>query len=303
MAKVIIAIHGLRNKPPKEMLKGMAMKSINEGIEKLDIDIKLPKIELVYWADILFDKPLSPDVKDKKSPYYIDEYYTPEPENYKIETHNIKEKSISVLKKAVYKTFLTKDYKLRYPAFSRNFLHKNFHEMEVYFSENCAETRSLNCALKKKINDRMIEALQKHKNDEILLIAHSMGSIIAFDVLSFIAKEAKVHTFVTIGSPLGAPFVVSRIAKAYKKTHQGHIKLQTPEAVKKHWFNFSDINDNIALDHKLADEFKPNSTGVKVIDQLVHNTYHMNGIANPHKSFGYLRTPEVIQTIAHFLED
>lgn len=78
--------------------------------------------------------------------------------------------------------------------------------------------------------------------------------------------------------------------------------MQIPEAVQKHWYNFSDIRDKIALDYKLSDDFAPNSKGVKVVDKLVTNKYVMNGLANPHKSFGYLRTPEFIEVLKAFSE-
>jgi len=104
-----------------------------------------------------------------------------------------------------------------------------------------------------------------------------------------------------MGAPLGAPFVMSRIA-AHSKSTYGLIKLQMPESVYNNWFNFSDIRDKIALDYKLSDDFDSNSHGVKCIDKLVTNTYVMNGIANPHKSFGYLRTPEFINVLVNFLQ-
>jgi hypothetical protein len=95
---------------------------------------------------------------------------------------------------------------------------------------------------------------------------------------------------------------MSRIA-AHSKSTYGKVKLQTPETVTKHWYNFSDIMDKIALDYKLADDFAANSHDVKCIDKLVTNTYVMKGIANPHKSFGYLRTPEFIQCLKEFIEE
>jgi hypothetical protein len=130
-----------------------------------------------------------------------------------------------------------------------------------------------------------------------------MGTIIAFDVLSFMAEDNDVRTFITMGSPLGLPIVISKIAEHSRNLNQGHIQLKTPESVKKHWYNFSDIDDNIALDYNLNDDFEPNTLGIEVIDVLVTNNYSMNGVANPHKSFGYLRTPEFIKTVIEFIED
>lgn len=94
---------------------------------------------------------------------------------------------------------------------------------------------------------------------------------------------------------------MSRIASHSQSTY-GTIMLQTPEGVFNKWVNFSDIRDLIALDYKLGDDFAPNSKGVKCEDKLVTNTYTVNGIANPHKSFGYLRTPEFIEVLVEFIK-
>ena len=300
MAKTIIAIHGLGNKPPKEQLLEWGKKAISEGIKNSGTDFSLPEMELVYWADIMYDKPLSPDEKDRNSPYYLDEVYTKAPKRYKVEQHDVRKKLLDYFKIAVYKIFLNKDYHLRYAFVSEKLMHKYFYELEVYFTEDEQFPASFNRGVKKKIIGRLTDTLEKHRNDDILLIAHSMGSIIAFDVLSFIARDFKINTFVTMGAPLGAPFVISRIAAHARQTY-GQVRLQTPETVMKRWYNFSDIRDKIALDYKLSDDFAPNSHGVKVIDRLVTNNYVMNSVANPHKSFGYLRTPEFIRLLEEFV--
>ena len=302
MKKVIIAIHGLRNKPPKNLLENWAKASIKEGLKNSGKNIELPLLELVYWADILYDKPLSPNEKDKNSPYFLDEVYTPENKKSVNGNFYVRLQLVKLLKHFIYKIFLKKNYKLRYPFLAKNFIHNNFRDLEVYFTEDCENNLSPDCELKRRINQRLIDLLKKHHNDQIFLIAHSMGTIIAFDVLSFIAKETKINTFVTMGSPLGAPFVISKIAHSSKLVNQGHIKLQTPEAVYRKWYNFAAIKDNITLDNKLADDFKPNSRGVRVVDTLIHNTYQMNGVFNPHKSFGYLRSPELIDALIDFIE-
>jgi len=300
MSKVIIAIHGLGNKPPKELLKQWGLKAIKEGLQKRKISIELPEFELVYWADLFYDKPQSLNEKDKNSPYYLDEVYTKEPKNYRVESHEVRRYFMVLFKKLVYKIFLKKDYYLRYAFVSEKLMHKYFHELEVYFTGDSKFKVGFNVKIKEEIVKRFVNVLKKHANDEIMIIAHSMGSIIAFDVLSFYAQDIKTDTLVTVGAPLGAPFVMSRIAEHSRKTY-GLVKLQTPESVYKNWYNFSDIRDKIALDYKLGEDFDVNSKGVKCIDQVVTNTYVMNGMANPHKSYGYLRTPEFIDVLTDFV--
>jgi len=302
MAKVIIAIHGLRNKPPKDLLEKWFVKSIEEGFKSEGFKVNLPEFELAYWADVLYDKPLSLDEKDPESPYFLDEPYLPAKENRIVVSYHIRRKVVRFLKKIIYKFTLKKDYELRYPFLSKTFLHNNFRDLEIYFAENCEDFKTEDCKAKQEIDRRLISLLKKHKDDEIFLIAHSMGSIIAYEVLSFIIKDIKIHTFVTIGSPLGAPFVVSRIAN-YLKARNKEVKLTTPEPVYRHWYNFSDIRDSIALDYILADDFEANSHGVKVVDRLVFNDYKIRKTINPHKSFGYLRTPEFIAVLKEFIEE
>ena len=302
MSKVIIAIHGLGNKPPKKQLQEWGKMSIQEGLKNRGLTIEMPVFELVYWADLLYDKPQTTDADDKRSPYFLDEVYTPTTKNYKFESHEVRKYFLDVFKKVAYKVFLKKDYHLRYAFVSQKLLHKYFHELEVYFTGDAEFDSDFNFQIKEKIMERLNRVLYKHSDDEIMLVAHSMGSIIAFDVLSFINQTAKIDTLVTMGAPLGAPFVMSRIA-AHSKSTYGLIRIQTPESVYNNWFNFSDIRDNIALDYKLSDDFDANSRGVKCIDKLVTNTYVINGVANPHKSFGYLRTPEFIDVLVNFLRN
>ena len=53
----------------------------------------------------------------------------------------------------------------------------------------------------------------------------------------------------------------------------------------------------------LADDFDANSKGVLVFDKLVNNTYRKGKKINPHKSFGYLRTPELTYALKEFIEE
>ncbi|MCF6242775.1 MAG: hypothetical protein L3J74_15710 [Bacteroidales bacterium] len=302
MGKVIITIHGLRNKPPRLLLQEWFKTAIKEGFDKLGLNLRLPKFKLVYWADILYEKPLSPAEKNQESQYFIDEPYVPETESRIPSYFELRKSLAGIIKTLVYKIFLDKSYQLRYPVLAKSYIHNNFRDLEVYFAEDCEENPSPDCESRRRINQRLIKVLKRHRKDDIFLIAHSMGSIIAYDVLRFILTDIKIHTLVTMGAPLGAPFVVSRIAKYSESIDKSDDPLKTPETVIKNWYNFSDIRDYIALDYKLSDDFQANSLGVKVKDILVTNTYEINGVPNPHKSFGYLRTPEFINVLDEFIK-
>jgi len=78
-------------------------------------------------------------------------------------------------------------------------------------------------------------------------------------------------------------------------------KLCTPENVTKHWFNLSDLRDKVALNYNLSDDYDKSTKRIKPVDNIVYNNYKFNDEENPHKSYGYLRTPEMAEIINTFL--
>jgi len=153
------------------------------------------------------------------------------------------------------------------------------------------------------IRQRLVKKIRRNQKKKIMLISHSMGSIIAYDVLLHTLPDIPIDTFITIGSPLGLPMIKREIFKELKLDFDPGVKLPTPENIVKHWYNFSDINDAISADHYLQDDYEPNSKGVGPRDIEVINTYKINGVANVHKSFGYLRAPEMIAAIYEFVTE
>jgi len=296
MAKVIIGIHGLGNKPPKQQLEQWWKLAMEEGLKNNNYTTTIPQFELVYWADILYDKPLTEN--DPANPYFLDETYTKAPENNLHESHNLRKKFVGFIGKQLNKIFLNEDFSMNYSAITDTLVSRYFKELEMYYSEinigNGRKVRDL-------IRERLLAVLKKYRKKEIMLISHSMGSIIAFDVLTFLVPQLKINTFVTIGSPLGLPIVVGKIAAEQKRRYNGENHMITPPGVVKNWFNFSDILDKVAFNYALADDFSANSNGIKPTDFLVENDYKMNGEPNPHKSYGYLRTPEFSKVLNDFL--
>jgi len=116
-----------------------------------------------------------------------------------------------------------------------------------------------------------------------IVIAHSQGSMIAYDVLRALKREeADVRLFVTIGSPLGMAEVQDVL-----KDIGG--PLRVPECVAQ-WVNVAERLDPVALDPELKGEFARNGHGVQVEDVAVRNPDWQD---NPHSSTGYLATEAV----------
>jgi len=301
MKKVIIGVHGLGNKPPKYLLKKWWKDAINEGFKKNGIKNNFPEFELVYWADILHDKPLDKWEKNKDSSYFLDEPYLKSSNTFVPEDYSRRQKFVNFISSQLNKLFLNEDKTLNYGFISDFILHNFFKDLEVYYIEECRNEYDEKCKAKDLIRNRFIEVLKKYEGWDILIVSHSMGSIITFDVLTFLIPELKINTLITIGSPLGLPVVISKIAAEHKKHPNGHKYMATPPGVVRNWFNMADIRDKVALNYKLNDDFDSNELGVSPVDFLVVNDYAVGKESNPHKSFGYLRTPEMSKMLDEFM--
>lgn len=174
-------------------------------------------------------------------------------------------------------------------------------DLEYYYNETrqLTDRNGQKRSARQVLMGELMDTLVPLKNDRLMLIAHSMGTIIAYDVLRDLGQndaEFQVHHFVTIGSPLGIAAVKARISK------ERHDQTRTPTVVSGKWRNYADKADPVSVDAHLRDDIGPNKRMVRVEDDLVHNHYvDLAGKRKPHKSFGYLRTPELSDQIKDFL--
>lgn len=114
-----------------------------------------------------------------------------------------------------------------------------------------------------------------------VIIGHSLGSVVAYEALC-IHPEWPVHTFVTIGSPLGISNLFFDKLRPSPESGVG----AWPGNIKM-WFNIADRGDIVALTRQLAPRFKP---GIK--DYLIDNG------AKAHDATRYLTSREVGNAVA-----
>ena len=88
-----------------------------------------------------------------------------------------------------------------------------------------------------------------------MLIAHSMGSVIAFEALRQTSHDdgpvVAVDLLLTMGSPLGQRYIQKRL--------EGHDKtgiLRWPNNIRR-WINLTAVGDLTAIDPILGDDFAP----------------------------------------------
>jgi subtilisin family serine protease len=139
------------------------------------------------------------------------------------------------------------------------------------------------------IQERLRAEIRRTR-DNFVLVSHSLGTVVAFDILSERKSRPDCSLFVTMGSPLGIQEVQDVLEDF------GGELIIPPNVLA--WHNFADRLDPVAIDARLARDFKPRD-GRRIIDHSIINerTADLRRF-NPHSSLGYLSHRDV-RTVVH----
>ncbi|MFQ5483322.1 MAG: hypothetical protein ACE5ER_11260 [Nitrospinaceae bacterium] len=305
--KVIIGIHGLANKPGEEVLYGYWRKSIEEGLRK-NCGIARPRFEfsMAYWADLLYRNQQHDDRAYDFDDLYNDEPYLPAPEGALREYEDGMLDHLRALAQDTAEPLYNAIKGAGLNKLADMILARKLKDLAFYYDKRRrirGKDRKFGVA-RKVLMGTLRAALEPHRDREIMLIAHSMGTIIAYDVLRDLGRGRSafaVPCFVTIGSPLGLPHVKDRVYNE-RKGYAPAAPLRTPTVVTRSWKNYADRRDPVAFDTHLRGDYGENRHQVRVEDDLVSNDYTSPaGKRNYHKSYGYLRTPELSRHVQAFL--
>lgn len=119
-----------------------------------------------------------------------------------------------------------------------------------------------------------------------VVIAHSQGSMIAYNVLRQLPKEQfDIRLFLTIGSPLG----LQEVQDVFRRWIPGGNLVQ-PACVR-HWVNVADWLDPVSLDCDLSDDYQGN------IQNHAWPFLNPDSPLDPHSGTGYLKSKPVQQVI------
>lgn len=146
-----------------------------------------------------------------------------------------------------------------------------------------------------------------NRDDDIMLIAHSLGTIACYDVLWKLSyygeykeyRNKKVNCLVTLGSPLGDENVKDQLKGA---NASGRRKF--PQNIKR-WINVAAEDDYISHDPDLKNDYKKmlsyNGCVDSITDIEIFNMSVQKNGSNPHHSAGYLIHPRVSKIVHDWL--
>jgi hypothetical protein len=149
----------------------------------------------------------------------------------------------------------------------------------------------------------MIEAAWRD-GDSVLLLGHSLGSVIAYETLWELTHvhhvPGKLNALITLGSPLGTRFVQRSLLSG-----RAEGAARYPHNIG-HWVNMTARSDTTALQARLKPLFHEMlDLGLcdAIEDFVDFDNYFRGAIGlNPHEAYGYLAQPLVAEVIGDWLE-
>lgn len=291
----IVYIHGIANKPAPAVLK----REWDQALFGVDMGART---RMAYWADIRYPQPLSSGATERlalgapelarpmSEEDLIEESkalapYGPEAEAFaqelakrilnqakldqaKVENGAVKVKGVEA---KILPPWIRKS--------ATEWITKQFiQDVSAYF---------YNPEQREAMRDRFRKVLIP-EGGPYLVIGHSLGSVISYDVLRELGRSIQTPYYITLGSPLGIDEVQDNLPKP----------LRIPEQIAV-WKNFADLLDPVAFDKSLSDEYAPKG---KIDDDIVVNrhTLRLSGF-NPHSAAGYLATESVRKDVRKIL--
>jgi len=289
--KHIIYIPGKNPKPQAEQHRELLWKTMLEGVRRADrttaskLQNRYAQFHLISWNHLFYHayKDITPDLP------WIDAL---------INKHGPTEQDIreasSWRNRLGRMLFTLADH----APFLIPLLPKEFEsaatEMKRYFDN----IDNIACDIRKLLKQKVRPLIEK--NEPVLLIGHSLGSIIAYDTLWELSCQEGLHgkvDFLTIGSPLGMHYVQRRLMGMKENGKKSYPKLI------RHWINLSSEGDIIAIERNFNNSFNGmiKQGLVKSIEDHSHgifNYYRSDDGLNCHRSYGYMVNPAVGNIIA-----
>lgn len=168
------------------------------------------------------------------------------------------------------------------------------HEIDRYFDDTDDVAHKVRDMLKQTLRP-MLE-----QQDEVLLIGHSLGSVIAYDTLwelSHLEGVTGKVDFLTLGSPMGMHYIQRRLLGM-----SGQGKRSYPELIR-HWINFSAEGDVAALNQDFSESFHT-MLKLGLVESIedhchgIYNFFRSDAGLNCHRSYGYMVNPAMGSIIA-----
>lgn len=296
-------VHGIANKPPADELLAIWRRALDESVPFGDLGVTASQ---VYWADLMYETPdhdlaahegvLENTVQaiDASGGAPMPTPDTPEEaaflESLRRRLTTLSDAEIeaqssagevgqaSAIAAAGVLERVPLPWFLKRPLMA--VLLRDVHH--YLFDKEYAPPGKQPVHIQQTIRRRFVDALSAPGiTSPHVVVAHSLGSVIAYDCLKRVSGCVAVDGLITIGSPLGLDEVQDKLQPGWSRA-DGFPR----QTVKDRWFNFFDRLDPVCgFDPELANDYRA-SEASQLIDQVVSNPG-----AWRHSAVKYLRQP------------
>lgn len=292
----IIYVPGMKPKPPAEDHRAMLWRCLLDGVRRADPSWVEPLrahpdvFELAAWSTLFYHEQTSvePDLPGIERLLRLD---GPESEDLRDAQHWHKR-----IAQFVY--LLSDAFPWLIDLVANPAMKATLQDARRYFQNEDGRATS--------IRERVAAELEQaaEAGQRVLLFGHSLGSVIAFDVLWELSRKqssaVRIDEFVTLGSPLGLNFVQHRMLGSGEKG-----LLRYPDNIRR-WVNLSAIGEMTSLDRSMADDYAPMLSGgliESITDHTALRTYFRGPLGlNVHKCYGYMANVQTGRIVVDWLE-
>lgn len=293
----IIFIHGMNQQDyTADSLKEYWTSILAQGIDELclkdkfclRIRVEQLNIELPFYGDLITKHQLSNNFDfDTFLPKSVlnfhwnhSEALKPEPQVVDTELPELPiftpKKILSLKTRLYFASQIAKDLALKefftilnsFPKLQQSLIHKFL--IETYMYLNCPE-------FMQEVNQRILASFDEY--EEHIIVSHSLGTVIAYNLLQQLDPKFCIQRFITLGSPLAFRMVQSKVIQP----------IIHPKGLHGNWYNFYSDDDFLTAFPLMQPpfNFRPSIRNKKI------STF----TTMPHKIIGYLQHPAVIKCI------
>jgi hypothetical protein len=289
----ILYVPGKNPKPPAEVHHGLLLRCLVEGVARLDgatadaISSDEENFELIAWNFFYYGRhqDISPELR------WIDELLRKE------EASEVDRRQAMTWNRRMVRSLyqIADSFPVIIPWLPET-LRKNAEETRRYFHNEGGVAWDVREFLKRELREQL------KSGNRVLVIGHSLGSIIAYDSFWSLSQQEELRgkvDFLTLGSPLGLNYVQERLLGARASPDRRY------PAMIRNWMNVSAAGDLISLDRTFADDFRGmlEAGFVRRIDDHcrdLHTWYRNDEGLNVHRSYGYLVHPVVARLVTRW---
>ena len=291
----IIFVPGKNLKPPVEVHRRQLLRCLRRGVERTDpavareLDASSDVFQLIGWNRLYYqgDKPSDQDLP------WIDGLLQQDGP-----TRQDVREALSFRRRVAWVLYsLADSFNGLIPFLPDPAVRATVQETARYFNNEGDVGQQVRELLKAPLREMFA------KGDRVLVVGHSMGSVVAYDALwelTHIEKNpGRVDLFLTLGSPLGMRFTQQRLLGTHEKGRRRY-----PHNIRS-WTNMTSHGDLTALDAGVRDDYKAMITfgvveSITDVNAGIFNFFRNDLGLNVHRSYGYLVNPRVGEVIARW---